>query len=145
MQQPPTSWPKFEQPMKLLTQPQRHQQLGKQQQGIEQQGLGQQGILGQQGFRQQATGQQSFGQRSAPADGSPLLSGSMSGMPTASDVPSQSVSAELHAIQRQLLSQQQQKMSAEGLLQVFTICLISLISQVSLLYFEHVPKLTKRM
>ena len=104
--QPHTSWPKYE------------QQLRKQPQGTEQQGTGQQGVLGKQGFRQQATGQQGFGQRPATADGPPLLSGSMSGVLTDSDVPSRSVSAELHAIQQHLLFQQQQKMSAEGVLQV---------------------------
>lgn len=102
-QQPHTSWPKFE------------QQLRKQAQGIKQQGTGQQGNLGQQGFRQKATGQQGFGQCPTAADGLPLLSRSMSGLPTDSDVPSRSVSAELHAIQRQLLSQQLQKRGAEGI------------------------------
>lgn len=122
MQQPHTSWPKFERPLKLLTQPHQPQQLGQQQQGIGQQGAGEQGILGPQGFRQQATGrwagQQGIGQRPTVADESQHVSCSMSGIPIGTDVPSRSVSAELHAIQRQLLSQQSQKMGAEGIMQV---------------------------
>ena len=148
MQQPRTSWPKFERPMKLPTQLQQPQQPGKQQQGIEQQGTGQQGIPGQQSFRQQATGQQGFGQRPAVANGSPNLSGSMPGMPIDSDVPSRSVSAELHVIQRQLLSQQQQKTGAESIMQVVyhLFRLTAVCSrQVSFPYPEHVPRLSKQM
>ena len=95
------------------------------QQGSGEQGIGQQGIqqgsgeqgIGQQGYRQQGTRQQDNAQRLGAADGLPLSSGSMLGMPLDMDRPARSVSAEMHAIQRQLLSQRQQK-GVEGILQV---------------------------
>lgn len=92
-------------------------QQGSGQQGSGQQGSGERGLR-QQGVGQQGTGQQGNAQRPGAADGLPFASGSTVGMPLDMDRPARSVSAEMHAIQRQLLSQRQQKAGVEGILQV---------------------------
>lgn len=158
-QQLQSPWPSFERTLSNSKQTQQPPHQGKQgigQQGIGQQGTGQQGGqqgigqqvsqqghgeqghgeqgLGQQGFRQQGTRQQDNAQRPGAADGLPLSSGRTVGMPTDMDRPARSVSAELHAIQRQLLSQRQQRASVEGILQVIFHVSDLTCGQVTFLY-----------